>query len=227
MLNQLLSVPKPNGSLVSSKGLYDEELLPEPLRKFLGSRRENANGQLGPPNDVATASLEIESQGRLASWFSQSDSDPLMPKGLSRRQRIIGFIVCLLVASLCLCLAVVFLPLLTTPFGMRKYALLHSLGSLLMLASFSFLWGPWNYMKSLVTLDRLPFTVLFFLSLFVALYAVLVWKSAVLAALAITVQLCLIFWQIIANIPGGRAGLGAMVRGGYWTLKGVARGISV
>ncbi|KAF6777665.1 hypothetical protein AHF37_02878 [Paragonimus kellicotti] len=74
MLNHLLSVPKPSGSLGSSKGLYDEELLPEPLRKFLGSRTENANNQLGPSNDATTASLEIESQGRLASWFSQSDS---------------------------------------------------------------------------------------------------------------------------------------------------------
>ncbi|VDP81629.1 unnamed protein product [Echinostoma caproni] len=201
----------------------DEEL-PAPLRTFLGVSPEKP---AEPAQQPSLTSADLETQGRLSSWFKQSDDDPLMPKSLSRKQRLLGFVICLLTASFCLCLAMVFLPLLTTPFGMRKYVLLHSLGSLLLIGSFSFLWGPWNHLKSLCTLEKLPFTIGFTLSLFGGLYAVLAWHSAAFAALALISQLSLICWQIIVSIPGGRTGLQAMIRGGYWTIKGVARGLPV
>ncbi|KAA0186931.1 Vesicle transport protein [Fasciolopsis buskii] len=218
MLNHIL--PSSDGE--PQVALDDE--LPAPLRSFLGLTSEKPGD---PTRQTTLTAPDVEAQGRLSSWFNQSDTDPLMPKGLSRKQRLLGFAVCLLAASFCLCLAMVFLPLLTTPFGMRKYVLLHSLGSVLLIASFSFLWGPWNHLKSLFTWEKLPFTVGFTLSLFGGLYAVLVWHSAVFAALALATQLGLICWQIVVSIPGGRAGLQAMVRGGYWTIKGVARGLPV
>ncbi|TPP67189.1 Vesicle transport protein [Fasciola gigantica] len=202
----------------------DDKDLPAPLRAFLGLESQKSGGST---QETTITSSDVETQGRLSSWFKQSDNDPLMPRSLSRKQRLLGFAICLLAASFCLCLAMIFLPLLTTPFGMRKYVLLHSLGSILLIGSFSFLWGPWNHLKSLFTLEKLPFTIGFTLSLFGGLYAVLVWHSAFFAALALVSQLGLICWQIIVGIPGGRTGLQAMVRGGYWTIKGVARGLPV
>ncbi|CAH8544821.1 unnamed protein product, partial [Heterobilharzia americana] len=157
-------------------------LLPEALRSFLktSGTDESRNSSVEPKT-----SLEIEAQGRLASWFSQADTDPSTFKGMSRYQRLMGFFLCLLAASLCLCLAMLFLPVIATPFGMRKYVLLHTLGSILLIGSFSFLWGPWNYVKSLFATERLPFIVSYLLSLCGGLYFVIVWHSAVFAALAL------------------------------------------
>ncbi|CAH8563133.1 unnamed protein product [Dicrocoelium dendriticum] len=201
MLNRILSS--------SSEGPVqsDSNQLPGPLRKFLISEQNNAS------NIPTTSSLEIESQGKLSTWFALSDSDPLMPNGLSRRQRLFGFVLCLLSASFCLCLAMVFIPLLSTPFGMRN--------------SFSFLWGPWNHLKGLLAPQRLLFTTVFLSSLFFSLYAVLVWQSAVCAASGLLMQICSVCWQVIASIPGGRAGIGALVRSGVWTVKNVSRGLPV
>ncbi|CAH8857814.1 unnamed protein product [Trichobilharzia szidati] len=150
-----------------------------------------------------------------------------MFKGLSRYQRLMGFLLCLLAASLCLCLAMLFLPMIATPFGMRKYVLLHTLGSILLVGSFSFLWGPWNHIKGLFSVERLRFTISYLLSLFGGLYSVIVWHSAVFAAIALISQVCLIVWQIITTVPGGRTGLIALFRGSLWTLKGVSRGLPV
>ncbi|VDQ06384.1 unnamed protein product [Trichobilharzia regenti] len=200
-------------------------LLPEALRSFLKSS-SNAD-ESRKSSSEPTTSREIEAQGHLASWFSQAESDPLMFKGLSRYQRLMGFLLCLLAASLCLCLAMLFLPMIATPFGMRKYVLLHTLGSILLVGSFSFLWGPWNHIKSLFSAERLPFTISYLLSLFAGLYAVIVWHSAVFAAIALVSQVCLIIWQIITTVPGGRTGLIALFRGSLWTLKGVSRGLPV
>lgn len=202
----------------------DSALLPEPLLSFLKS--SNTDGSQNSTKESITPA-EIEAQGRLTSWFYQADADPLMLKGMSRQQRLMGFFLCLLSASLCLCLAMVFLPVIATPFGMRKYVLLHTLGSILLIGSFSFLWGPWNHIKSLFSTERLFFTLSYLVSLFGGLYAVVVWQSAVFSALALISQICLVVWQIIATIPGGKIGLSAFLRGSLWTVKGISKGLPV
>ena len=52
---------------------------------------------------------------------------------------------------------------------------LHML-SLVCTCSFSFLWGPWNHLKHLLTLERLPFTAAYVLSIVGTLWAAL-WVS--------------------------------------------------
>lgn len=198
--------------------------LPEPLRGFL--RDATSNNMQGSPAEVWTT-CDVEAHGRLSSWFSLAENDPLMPKGLSRRQRLLGFSLCLLAASLCLCLAVVFLPVVMTPFGLRKYVLLHSVGSVLLIGSFSFLWGPWNHLKGLFKRERLLFTFSFLLSLFLGLYAVIAWQSAIFAAIALFMQISLVVWLIVTIIPGGKTGLTALIRGGFWTVKSVGKSLPV
>ncbi|CAH8298672.1 unnamed protein product [Schistosoma turkestanicum] len=206
------------------KSSEDAVSLPEPLLSFLKS--SNTDGSQNSP-DESTTSSEIEARGRLTSWFYQADTDPLMLKGMSRRQRLMGFFLCLLSASLCLCLAMVFLPVIATPFGMRKYVLLHTLGSILLIGSFSFLWGPWNHIKGLFSTERLFFTLSYLVSLFGGLYAVIVWQSAVFSALALISQICLVVWQIIIAIPGGATGLTTLLRGSLWTVKGISKGLPI
>ncbi|KER18888.1 hypothetical protein T265_15767, partial [Opisthorchis viverrini] len=146
MLNHLLTTSNSkNGGPHQSNDSHELDFLPGPLRNFLGPRSDKST--TAPDTSTTTATLEVESQGILSSWFTQSDTDPLMPKAFSRRQRLLGFVLCLLAASFCLCLAMAFLPLIGTPFGIRKYVLLHTVGSVLLIGSFSFLWGPWNHLK--------------------------------------------------------------------------------
>ncbi|KAK4470179.1 hypothetical protein MN116_005759 [Schistosoma mekongi] len=102
----------------------DPTLLPAPLLSFLKSN--NVDGSKDSSNGSST-SAEIEAQGRLTNWFYQADTDPLMFKGMSRHQRLMGFFLCLLAASFCLCLAMIFLPVIATPFGiMRIIVELHA-----------------------------------------------------------------------------------------------------
>ncbi|VDP56586.1 unnamed protein product [Schistosoma mattheei] len=202
----------------------DSALLPGPLLSFLKSN--NTDGSQNSTKESITPT-EIEAQGRLTSWIYQADADPLMLKGMSRQQRLMGFFLCLLSASLCLCLAMLFLPVIATPFGMRKYVLLHTLGSILLIGSFSFLWGPWNHIRSLFSTERLFFTLSYLFSLLGGLYAVVMWQSAVFSALALISQICLVVWQIITTIPGGKIGLSAFLRGSLWTVKGISKGLPV
>ncbi|KAJ1372431.1 hypothetical protein KIN20_034592 [Parelaphostrongylus tenuis] len=53
----------------------------------------------------------------------------------------------------------------------RKFAALNTLGSVLLLLSFAFLWGPSAYMQHLVSKQRRLVTVCYMSSLFATLYS--------------------------------------------------------
>lgn len=139
-----------------------------------------------------------------SNWFSEASSDPICP-ALSRKQRLIGFAVCVFTGIMCFSLAAMYAPLLVLK--ARKFSLLYSLGSLFMINSFSFLWGPWIHMKHLFTKDRLPFTIAYFGSLFATLYFAMWLRSTVLTVVAAVVQIIALTWYIVSYIPGGQAGL--------------------
>lgn len=226
MLNQILPTLTSNNGSVNKSDLNESDVLPAPLRNFIRNAAKVSQNNVAA-KDPVTTSIEIEAQGRWASWFSQAESDPLMPKGISRKQRILGFLICFLCASLCFCLAILFVPIIATPFGLRKFVLLYMFGSTMFIASFSFLWGPLNHFRSLFQSERLGFTLSYLGSLFLGIYGVIVWKSALVASLALIFQILLVVRQIISSIPGGRAGLAGLMRGGVWTLKGISMGLPV
>ncbi|WAR15339.1 SFT2-like protein [Mya arenaria] len=87
-------------------------------------------------------------------WFSQAQKDPFFP-GLSKKQRILGF-------------ACLYIPMLVLK--ARKFAMLYTLGSLFIICSFSMLWGPWNHIKHLFSQDRLPFSLVYFGTMFATIY---------------------------------------------------------
>lgn len=147
---------------------------------------------------------DSENSDSSSSWFNEAKQDPICPS-MSRKQRLIGFASCICGGLFCFSFASIYLPVLLLK--ARKFALLYSLGSLFMLNSFSFLWGPWIHMKHLFTVKRLPFTSAYFLSLFATLYCAMILKSTVLTSAAALVQVVALTWYIVSYIPGGQTGL--------------------
>ncbi|KAK8735227.1 hypothetical protein OTU49_005569 [Cherax quadricarinatus] len=149
-----------------------------------------------------TAATEDEETASASSWSSQSD--PCLPT-LGRKQRILGFLGCVVMGLICFSLAAMYFPLLV--FKARKFALLFTLGSLFSVSSFSFLWGPVNHLKHLFSSDRLMFTSVYFVSLFATLYFALSLQSTLLTSIAAVIQVVALLCFVVSNIPGGQTGL--------------------
>merc|ERR1739838_1182061 len=79
-----------------------------------------------------------------------------------------------------------------------------------MINSFSFIFGPWNHYKSLITRERLPFTATYFTSLFLTLYFAMFLKSTLLTSGAAIFQVIALLWYLVSYIPGGKVGLAFM-----------------
>ncbi|ELT94356.1 hypothetical protein CAPTEDRAFT_152187, partial [Capitella teleta] len=150
--------------------------------------------------DTADEDLDASSNG----WFTEAQNDPLLPS-LSKKQRVIGFIGCLLMGTFCFSLASLYIPFLVLK--ARKFALLYSLGSLFVISSFALLWGPVHHVKHLLSGPRLPFTAAYFGSMIATIYFALWVKSTVFTVLFAVVQIAALVWYIVSYIPGGQTGL--------------------
>ncbi|XP_064599167.1 uncharacterized protein LOC135465769 [Liolophura sinensis] len=137
-------------------------------------------------------------------WFSQAQEDPCLPS-LTKKQRIVGFVLSLLVGSFCFSLAGLYIPILM--FKARKFACLYTLGSVFFIMSFSFLWGPTNHVKHLISAKNMPFTVIYFGTLFGTLYFSLWWKSTGLTIIFAVLQIGALVLYITSYIPGGQTGI--------------------
>ncbi|XP_033763978.1 protein transport protein SFT2-like [Pecten maximus] len=138
------------------------------------------------------------------SWFSQAQRDPYLPS-LTKKQRILGFVICLLLGTFCFSLASLYIPLLLLK--ARKFAVLYSLGSVFVIASFSLLWGPMNHIKHLCSVERMPFTVAYFGTMFATLYFSLWVRSTIFTVLCAVGQILALVWYIVSYIPGGQTGM--------------------
>jgi len=134
----------------------------------------------------------------------EAPADACMPS-LSKKQRIIGFMLCLSLGVLCFVLASFYAPLLVL--YARKFALLFSLGSVFTLGSFGMLWGPWNHVRHLFGRERLPFTTVYFSTLAATLYFAMGLQSTPLTVMAAVGQVLALLWFVLSYIPGGQTGL--------------------
>ncbi|GMS84640.1 hypothetical protein PENTCL1PPCAC_6815, partial [Pristionchus entomophagus] len=135
------------------------------------------------------------------SWFS-SDSSVF---GLSRTQRLFGFFLFLVGAAFCFATSAFLLPVLLLQ--TRKFAALNTLGSVMLLASFVFIWGPLTYLSMLFDPSRRLVSVCYLSSVFATLYSSLWLKSYIFTILASTFQLFSFVWFIMSSVPGGERGL--------------------
>lgn len=144
------------------------------------------------------------------SWFSRSTSStaqsgPSWIPALSRKQRILGFITSLVLGVICFGLASAYIPFIILK--ARKFSLLFSLGSVFSLTSFSFLFGPWNHMRLLFSKEKLPFTLIYFLTLAGTLYFAMGLQSTILTCIAAGAQVVALVWFLLSSVPGGQTGL--------------------
>eukprot|EP00128_Syssomonas_multiformis_P017220 Colp12_sorted_trinity150504_noHs@18641 len=140
------------------------------------------------------------------SWFSNEESC----LALSRKQRILGFMCCLVGASVCFTLAFLFLP--TLVLKPRKFVLLFSLGGLLVLTSFAILRGPMTFLKNALSSERMFFTAAYFITTFSTLYCALGLRSTILTLACAIAQLFTLLWYFLSYIPGGSAGFKVFVK---------------
>ena len=178
-------------------------LLPKNLTSFKSPFATKTDK--GPADDEEALLSDSETTSS-SSWYNKSESvtNKCFP-ALSKKQRIFGFVTCLLLGLFFFFMATVYIPVLLIK--ARKFSLLFSLGSVFTLGSFSFLWGPWNHFQHLLGKERLPFTLTYFGSLGATLFFALVWQSTIFTSAAAVCQVVALLWFIISYIPGGQTGM--------------------
>ncbi|XP_013196113.1 uncharacterized protein LOC106139252 [Amyelois transitella] len=149
-----------------------------------------------------TKSSDATPSSTSSSWFDEVQKDYCT---LSRTQRFIGFGICLFMGILCFFLSFMLLPVLLV--YARKFSLLFTLGSLFFLLSFSFLYGPWNHVKSLFSKERALATVMYGTTLIGTLYCALHLGSTLLTVLCAIAQVVSLIWMMMGSVPGGSSGV--------------------
>ncbi|KAH9821097.1 Got1/Sft2-like family-domain-containing protein [Melampsora americana] len=120
---------------------------------------------------------------------------------LSRWERTIGFLLCIAGASICFFIAFLTLPFLA--FKPRKFAVAFSLGSSLFMIGFMILQGPIQHLQHLFSLQRLPFTLSYFISLFATFYFAIGLHSYLGTLIASVIQVIALLSYFLAYFPGG------------------------
>ncbi|CAF4843057.1 unnamed protein product, partial [Rotaria sp. Silwood1] len=142
-----------------SRAIFSQDLFQTNIDRVQSFFNRRLDGSLSSSSSSSTDDLQI--------LLQKGDNDPILP-ALSRKQRILGFMVCLVMGIFCMLLATLYIPVIVIK--ARKFALLFSFGSLFFLSSFSMLWGPTNHLKHLTNVDRLPFSISYLVTLICTIY---------------------------------------------------------
>ncbi|EDO17912.1 hypothetical protein Kpol_1010p27 [Vanderwaltozyma polyspora DSM 70294] len=146
-------------------------------------------------------------QSQEPSWFN-----------LSRTERLLLFICCILGSIACFTLCVFLFPVLAIK--PRKFGLLWSMGSLLFILAFGFFMGPVAYLKHLTSRERLPFTGFFFGTCFLTIYFAAIVKSSILTIPCAVLELIAVLYYGISYFPFGGTSLRMLSAFGVSTARG-------
>ena len=105
-------------------------------------------------------------------------------------------------------------------FRPQKFALSFTLGSLTFMSSFCILTGPSAHMQSMLTYERMPFTIIYMASMIATLYFTFSFGGAsgyVMVLGASGCQMVALLWYLISFLPGGSAGL-SFVLAAMWRV---------
>lgn len=159
----------------------------------------------GPQSASSTATSipkEAESTG-LLSWarssvdsINSTTSDLLMT-----RQKLATCGLLIAGGGFCILLSLTFLPLLAI--APRKFATLFTVGSLLILSSFSVLRGHAAFISHLTSNERLPFSLGYVVSMVGTLYASMWSQSYLLTIFFSLAQIVGLLYFIVSYFPGG------------------------
>ncbi|TMW52605.1 hypothetical protein DOY81_002299 [Sarcophaga bullata] len=137
------------------------------------------------------------------SWLKDTQ-DSCCPK-LSRLQRIVGFVACLGMGTLCMTISMFYIPVLLLK--TRKFSLLYTMGSLFFVLSFCFLSGFLAFFRTLFTRERALVSTAYFSCLFATLYCALWAHSTALTVLFALSQMIALAFMVISTVPGGSSGI--------------------
>lgn len=180
---------------------------------YFSSGGSEAGGSAGVTNDEESAGLMNWASAKISS--AKSSVDDLS----NTRERFTTFAILAGIGIICMILAFTFLPIVII--SPHKFALMFTLGSGLMILSFSFLRGHSAFIKHLSSLERLPFSASYLTSLVGTLYCSLVMGSYLLTLIFSVIQVIALAYFLVSYIPGGTSALtfiGSMVGNG---LKGL------
>ncbi|KAI5951046.1 SFT2 [Candida jiufengensis] len=142
------------------------------------------------PTSIQDLNNPNSTQQQEPSWFQ-----------LSRLERLIGFGCCLSASVLCFVICFFMFPVLAL--RPRKFGLLWTGGSVLFVISFGVLQGPYNYIRHLLSKDRIVFTTVFFTSIFLTIYSSVVLKSSLLTIFTSIIEIFAIAYYTISYFPFG------------------------
>eukprot|EP00929_Paragymnodinium_shiwhaense_P047876 TRINITY_DN24286_c0_g1_i1.p1 TRINITY_DN24286_c0_g1~~TRINITY_DN24286_c0_g1_i1.p1 ORF type:complete len:383 (-),score=71.48 TRINITY_DN24286_c0_g1_i1:142-1290(-) len=115
-----------------------------------------------------------------------------------------------------------FLPILLI--APKQFAMLFTIGSLIVMSSFVLLSGFSSFLSQMTQRSRLPFTVAYCIGLFGTLWATLIKRSYIFTAIFAILQAGALIYFVAGFIPGGRAGLGMMCRMGGRSARSLMLG---
>lgn len=135
------------------------------------------------------------------SWLQDDDSG-WCPK-MSRIQRMIACVVCLGLGVFCLIVSTFYIPVLV--FKARKFSLLFSMGSLLLIAGFSFMVGCKSMLEKMFSKQKLAASIVYSLSLLLTLYFAMLAKSTAFTVVFAVIQIIALGFMLFGVAPKGSA----------------------
>ncbi|KAI4488207.1 hypothetical protein M0804_005055 [Polistes exclamans] len=129
---------------------------------------------------------------------------------MTRKQRIAACALCGISGFFCLLISAFYLPVLLI--YERKFVGLYTLGSILMLLSLAFLWGPSNYLESLLSPKRRYYALSYITMLIGTLYCTIYLKSMLLTLLCCILESIALILFLTSSLPGGTITLNLISR---------------
>ena len=153
---------------------------------------------------LSTVQQQDEESAGFMSWASAKISNSVNDISATK-ERLTMFGIFAAAGVVCMIFAFTFLPfLIISP---HKFSLLFTMGSALMLVSFSFLRGHVEFVKHLSSIERLPFSGSYIVSLVGTLYSSLVMGSYLLTMIFSVIQIIALLYFLVSYIPGGVSAL--------------------
>ena len=104
-----------------------------------------------------------------------------------------------------ICLSLMFLPLIL--FSPQRFVSLFSIGSIITLSSFIFIYGTSGYLQMLFSYERRLFSSLYLLSIVVGLYFAFFHSYYLISMICAVIQLITLIIFTLSFIPGGSTGI--------------------
>lgn len=125
----------------------------------------------------------------------------IITNSLDFKGRLIWFAVCFGCGLSCFLISLMYLPVLV--FKARKFVIFFTIGSIMIMSSFAFLFGPANHIRHTFSRARLPFTSAYIGSLTATLFVAIQLQSTILTVIFAICQILSLVWYFVSYLPHG------------------------